>query len=311
MLKIFVAGHQGMVGSAVVRNAPAVHEIITASREDLSLTNEIEVYNFFRRERIDAVILCAAKVGGIAANASNQTDFLVSNLNIQNSVMMAAARADVGSLVFLGSSCVYPKYAVQPIKETSLLTGSLEPTNDGYAIAKIAGIRLARAIYEEQGKDFFSLMPTNLFGPGDNFDLRTSHVPAALMRRIHEAKIHKNPDVTIWGSGKARREFMHVDDMAQACWFLLRKNVKGELINVGTGCDITITEFALLMSRVVGFTGALHFDKSKPDGTPRKLLDVSKVNSLGWKHQIELEEGLRQTYAWFIEALGKGEVRGY
>jgi GDP-L-fucose synthase len=310
-LKIFVAGHQGMVGSAVVRNAPAVHEIITASREDLSLTNEVEVYDFFRRERIEAVILCAAKVGGIAANASNQTDFLVSNLNIQNSVMMAAARADVGSLVFLGSSCVYPKYAEQPIKEASLLTGSLEPTNDGYAIAKIAGIRLARAIYEEQGKKFFSLMPTNLFGPGDNFDLRTSHVPAALMRRLHEAKIHKNADVTIWGSGKARREFMHVDDMAQACWFLLGKNVEGEVINIGTGRDITISEFALLMSRVVGFTGDLQFDKSKPDGTPRKLLDVSKVNSLGWKHQIELEEGLRQTYAWFIEALGKGEVRGY
>jgi GDP-L-fucose synthase len=310
-LRVFVAGHRGLVGSAVVRNSPTSYEVITASRDDLSLVDEVEVYKFLEHKKIEAVILCAAKVGGIAANASNQKDFLVTNLSIQNSVMLAACRAGVSSLIFLGSSCVYPKYAGQPINESALLTGSLEPTNDGYAIAKIAGIRLAKAVYDENQLDFFSLMPTNLYGPGDNYSLENSHVPAALMRKFHEAKVNGLNEVSIWGTGTPRREFMHVDDMARACWYMLKQKAGGELINVGTGDDIEISSFAKLMAKVVGFDGNIVYDSSKPDGTPRKLLDVSKIHSYGWKHQIELEDGLMQTYSWFLKALESGGIRGY
>jgi len=232
-------------------------------------------------------------------------------LKIQNSVLEAASFLKISKVIFLGSSCIYPKLAPQPISEDSLLTGPLEPTNEGYAIAKIAGIRLCRAIYEEEELQYFSLMPTNLYGPNDNYDLESSHVPAALMRRFHEAKINKTPYVDIWGSGKPMREFMHVDDMAAACWYMLEQDVGGELINVGTGSDISIADFANLMAKVVGYEGELRFDHSKPDGTPRKLLDVSKIHSYGWHHKIELEDGLRSTYAWFQDALAKGEVRGY
>jgi len=254
--------------------------------------------------------LAAAKVGGIEANATHQKDFLLENLKIQNAVIEAASILEIENLLFLGSSCIYPKLAPQPLSENSLLSGSLEPTNEGYAIAKIAGIKLCRSIYEEQGLKYFSLMPTNLYGPNDNFDPRISHVPAALMRKFHEAKTSKAGEVVVWGSGTPRREFMHVDDMADACWYMLGQDFGGELINVGTGQDIEISEFAKLVAKVVGFEGNIVYDSSKPDGTPRKVLDVSKIQSYGWKYKIDLEEGLEKTYAWYVDALKKGEVRG-
>lgn len=261
-------------------------------------------------ERPDAIILAAAKVGGIEANLAHQKDFLLQNLKIQNSVLEAASLLRVNNLLFLGSSCIYPKFADQPISEESLLNGQLEPTNEGYAIAKIAGIKLCRSIYEEQNLNYFSLMPTNLYGPNDNFDPKVSHVPAALLRKFHEAKISGSSEVTVWGSGTPRREFMHVDDMAEACWYMLGQEAGGELINVGTGKDIEIREFANLIAKIVGFDGDIVFDTSKPDGTPRKVLDVSKIHSFGWKHRIDLENGMEETYAWYKSALERGEVRG-
>ncbi len=254
--------------------------------------------------------MAAAKVGGIEANATHQKDFLLENLKIQNAVMEAASILGIENLLFLGSSCIYPKLAPQPLSENSLLSGSLEPTNEGYAIAKIAGIKLCRSIFQEQGLKYFSLMPTNLYGPNDNYDPRVSHVPAALMRKFHEAKTSGAGEVVVWGSGTPRREFMHVDDMADASWYMLDQNVGGELINVGTGQDIEIGEFAKLVAKVVGFEGKIVYDSSKPDGTPRKVLDVSKIQSYGWKYKIDLEDGLEMTYAWYLDALKKGEVRG-
>ena len=298
-----------MVGSALARSVPKHHELITASRTELDLANYGSVVDFFKRTMPECVILAAAKVGGIGANSQNQKTF--ENLTIQNSVLKAATEAGITKLIFLGSSCIYPKFAPQPISELSLLAGPLEATNEGYALAKIAGIRLCKAIFEEDNFDYFSLMPTNLYGPNDNFDKFASHVPAALMRKFHEAKINIEPEVVVWGTGTPRREFMHVDDMARACWYMLDQDVGGELINIGTGEDVTIAEFAELMAKVVGYEGKIVYDTSKPDGTPRKLLDVRKAHSYGWKHQIELEDGLRQTYAWFVDALAKGEVRGY
>ena len=300
-----------MVGSALARSVPKHHELITASRTELDLANYGSVVDFFKRTMPECVILAAAKVGGIGANSQNQKTFLFENLTIQNSVLKAATEAGITKLIFLGSSCIYPKFAPQPISELSLLAGPLEATNEGYALAKIAGIRLCKAIFEEDNFDYFSLMPTNLYGPNDNFDKFASHVPAALMRKFHEAKINIEPEVVVWGTGTPRREFMHVDDMARACWYMLDQDVGGELINIGTGEDVTIAEFAELMAKVVGYEGKIVYDTSKPDGTPRKLLDVRKAHSYGWKHQIELEDGLRQTYAWFVDALAKGEVRGY
>jgi GDP-L-fucose synthase len=310
-MRIVVAGASGMVGSALVRTKPADVELLAPSRHEIDWSNEHEVSTFLKRTEPTCIILAAAKVGGIGANSSNHFTFLLENLNIQNNVMNLAQKAGVPRLVFLGSSCIYPKLAEQPIKEESLLSGKLESSNEGYALAKIAGIRLARAIFEEKKLHYFSLMPTNLYGPNDNFDERSSHVPAALMRRFHEARIKNMPTVSVWGTGKAKREFMHVDDLAQACWFLLDKNIGGELINVGTGQDIELSKFAQLMARVVGFQGKIVYDTVKPDGTPRKLLDVSKINSYGWRYRIELEDGIKQTYDWFVQALQRGEVRGY
>jgi GDP-L-fucose synthase len=310
-LRIFVAGHMGMVGSSILRLAPQGHEVITTTRTEIDLTNAREVQTFLRSNSIDVVIVAAARVGGIGANSKFQKAFLVENLNLQNGILMGAADAGTNKLIFLGSSCIYPKLAPQPINETSLLTGVLEPTNEGYALAKITGIRLCKAIHDEQSLRYFSLMPTNLYGPNDNFDEFASHVPAALMRKFHEAKINNEGEVVVWGTGTPRREFMHVDDMARACWYMLDQNVGGELINIGTGEDVTIAEFAALMAKVVGYEGKIVYDPSKPDGTARKLLDVSKAHSFGWRHQIQLEDGLRQTYAWFVDALARGEVRGY
>ena len=232
-------------------------------------------------------------------------------MNLQNSVLEASANQGIRQLLFLGSSCIYPKFADQPISESALLTGILEPTNEAYAIAKIAGIKLCNAIYSELGFNFFSMMPTNLYGPHDNFDPLYSHAPAALMRKFHDAKLFNKDEVIVWGTGTPLREFMHVDDLAAACWFMLGRNVGGELFNVGTGQDITLSDFATLMSEVVGYEGRIVFDTSKPDGTPRKLLDISKIHSLGWSHEIELKEGLELTYQWFVDALSKGAVRGY
>ncbi len=260
---------------------------------------------------MSTVVLAAAQVGGIIANSTNQLDFLLKNLKIQNSVIEAAVRLEIPNFVFLGSSCIYPKLAPQPIKEDSLLSGYLESTNEGYALAKITGIRMCKAVFEQKGLNFFSLMPTNLYGPNDNFDLELGHVPASLMRKFHEAKISNSKEVIVWGTGQPKREFMHVNDMAVAVWQMLDRNVGGELINVGTGEDVSISEFATTMAKVVGYEGEIVFDIAKPDGTPRKLLDVSKAHSYGWRHQIELEEGLQQTYSWFVDALAKGEVRGY
>ena len=310
-MRVFVAGHQGLVGSAVLRTKPADAEVVVQSRSELLLTDKSAVLDFLKSNQIDAIVLAAAKVGGIGANSKDHKAFLLENLNIQNSVLAAASELGISKVVFLGSSCIYPKLAPQPISENSLLTGPLEATNEGYALAKIAGIRLCKAIYDQDSLNFFSLMPTNMYGPNDNFDKFASHVPAALMRKFHEAKSNNEPEVVVWGTGTPRREFMHVDDMARACWYMLDQEVGGELINIGTGEDVTIAEFAELMAKVVGYEGKIVYDTSKPDGTPRKLLDVSKAHSYGWKHQIELEDGLRQTYAWFIDALAKGEVRGY
>jgi GDP-L-fucose synthase len=310
-ISIFIAGHQGLVGKALTNLALPSLDIVIATRSELDLENSHEVSRFLEKKNVDTVILAAAHVGGIGANSQHQMQFLLNNLKIQNSVMESAARLEVPNFVFLGSSCIYPKLAPQPISEKSLLSGYLEPTNEGYALAKITGIRLCKAIFEEQGLNYFSLMPTNLYGPNDNFDLFAGHVPAALMRKFHEAKIASQNQVIVWGTGLPKREFMHVNDMASAIWYLLNKNLGGELINVGTGEDISISDFAMMMAKVVGYEGEIIFDTSRPDGTPRKLLDVSKVHSYGWHHQIELEEGLHQTYSWFVEALVRGEVRGY
>ena len=309
-MKVFIAGHRGLVGSALVRNAPKSYELITIDREKLDLLDKDAVNDFLKFIKPDVVILAAAKVGGIYANSKFQKDFLLRNLEIQDSVIDSAANNRIPKLIFLGSSCIYPKNAPQPISENSLLTGPLEPTNEGYAIAKIAGIKLCKAISQEMNLNYFSLMPTNLYGQNDNYDLDTSHVPAALMRRFHEAKLKKYSRVEIWGTGSPRREFMHVDDMASATWHMVEIGAPGELINVGTGTDVTIKDFAKLMASIVGFEGEISFDNSKPDGTPRKLLDVNKIHALGWTHKIELREGLTQTYKWFNHAIEIGEIRG-
>jgi GDP-L-fucose synthase len=310
-MRVFVAGSSGMVGSALRRTLPKRHELILADRSVLDLRDDKNVANFLRNEKPDLIILAAARVGGISANSRYQRQFLLENLQIQNAVLNSAADLDIPNLIFLGSSCIYPRLAQQPITEDSLLSGPLEPTNEGYALAKIVGLKLCNAIHKDLGLNYFSLMPTNLYGPNDNFSLEDGHVPAALMRRFHEAKMTKQPSVKVWGSGNPKREFMHVDDLANACWFLAEKNLGGELINVGTGIDIEISEFAKKIAAIIGFAGEIEFDISKPDGSPRKLLDVSKVHALGWQHKIQLEDGLLATYKWFVQSLEKGEVRGY
>jgi GDP-L-fucose synthase len=310
-MKVLVLGHRGMVGSSLIRNSPVGIEIVIAERDRVDISDRKQFESFLEIVRPDAVIVAAAKVGGILANSQSQSAFLVENLNLQNSILMGCANSNINTLIFLGSSCIYPKMARQPINENSLLSGPLEPTNDGYAIAKIAGVRLVRAIFEEKGLNYFSLMPTNLYGPNDNFDLKTSHAPAALMRKFHDAKARGEKSVVVWGSGKPFREFMHVDDLANACWHMMTLRVGGHLINVGTGKDLKISSFANLMAKTVGYEGRIEYDSSIPDGTPRKLLDVTKIHSFGWRHSIELDEGLNQTYNWLLNELPKGLVRGY
>ena len=304
--KIFVAGHRGLVGSAIARKleAEGFTNVIKRGRRELDLRNEAAVREFFVREKPDLVVLAAAKVGGIKANNDFPVEFLLENLAIQNNVISAAHEHSARKLLFLGSSCIYPKHAPQPIPEDALLSGKLEPTNDAYAIAKIAGIMLCQAYAREYGDNFISAMPTNLYGPGDNFDLNSSHVLPALLRKAHEAKVSGARELVVWGTGQPRREFLHVDDMAAACLFLLRNYDSPEIVNVGCGEDVTIRELAELVCDVVGFDGELTFDASKPDGTPRKLLDVSRLTALGWRPTISLRDGIASTYEWFLEMHG-------
>jgi GDP-L-fucose synthase len=305
--RIFVAGHRGMVGSALVRRleAEAFSNVVTRERSQLDLTDESAVAKFFAKERPAIVIVAAAKVGGIKANNDYPVEFLVENLRIQNNVIRAAYKNGARKLLFLGSSCIYPKFAPQPISESALLSGPLEPTNEAYAIAKIAGIKLCQAYCREYGKNFISVMPTNLYGPNDNFDLEASHVLAALLRKAHEAKTRNDRNLVVWGTGKPRREFLHVDDLASACLLLLEKYDSPEIINVGCGQDISIRELAELICDVVGFDGELAWDTTKPDGTPRKLLDVTKIRALDWKPVITLRDGINQTYDWFVANLAQ------
>jgi GDP-L-fucose synthase len=300
--KIFVAGHCGMVGSALIRRlkAKGFANLVVRDRSELDLRDGPAVAKFFGKEKPAAVILAAAKVGGIKANNDFPVEFLLENLRIQNNVIHWAHESHVRKLLFLGSSCIYPKFAPQPIPEAALLSGPLEPTNEAYAIAKIAGIKLCQAYAREYGANFISVMPVNLYGPNDNFDLETSHALPALLRKAHEAKTRKDRKLVVWGSGKPRREFLHVDDLASACLLLLENYDSPEIINVGCGEDILIRELAELICDVVGFDGELVWDTTKPDGTPRKLLDVTKLKALGWKPSIPLRDGIAQTYEWFL-----------
>jgi GDP-L-fucose synthase len=300
---IYVAGHNGLAGSAILRalQARGCSRLITRSRRDLDLRDQAAVERFFSGQKPAYVFLAAAKVGGILANDTRPADFIRENLQIQTNVIDAAHRHNASKLCFLGSSCIYPRLAPQPISESSLLTGPLESTNEWYAIAKIAGIRMCQAYHKQYGFNAISIMPTNLYGPGDNFDLQNSHVLPALMRKFDEAKRSDKPTVTIWGSGTPRREFLFVDDLADACCFLMENYDSPEIINVGVGEDLSITELATLVSRIVGFTGSTVHDRSKPDGTPRKLLDVSRLHASGWRARTSLEEGIRKTYEWFCE----------
>ncbi|MES2491751.1 MAG: GDP-L-fucose synthase [Pseudomonadota bacterium] len=302
--RVFVAGHRGMVGSAIVRRlANEKCQILTAARAELDLIDQHAVKTWMERERPEVVIVAAAKVGGILANDTYPADFLYDNLMIEANLIEAAFRANVAKLLFLGSSCIYPKFADQPIREDALLTGPLEPTNEWYAIAKIAGIKLCQAYRRQHGSDFIAAMPTNLYGPGDNFDLDTSHVLPALIRKVHEAKLAGAPSFEIWGSGAPRREFMHVDDLADASVFLLRHYSDAQPINVGFGADLTIREVADLVAKVLGFTGTLTCDTSKPDGTARKLMDGSRLAALGWSAKITLEQGIADAYRHFLGSL--------
>ena len=296
--KIYVAGHRGMVGSAIVRklNAKGFNNIVVRSSKELDLRNQQAVNSFFEMENPDIVVLAAAKVGGIHANNVYRAEFLYDNLMIQANIINAAYRFEVAKLLFLGSSCIYPKMADQPLREEYLLTGELEPTNEPYAIAKIAGIKLCESYRDQYGCNFISAMPTNLYGPNDNYDLNNSHVLPALLRKFHIAKQEGNAKVEIWGTGSPKREFLHVEDLAAACFFLLQNYNEKEPVNIGCGEDISIKDLALTIKKVVGFKGKLNFDTSKPDGTPRKLLSVDKLHNLGWKHQIELEEGIKSVY---------------
>jgi GDP-L-fucose synthase len=299
--KIYVAGHTGLVGSAIVRalNGKGYLNIIGKTIVEMDLTNQAKVQEYFDDQRPEYIFLAAAKVGGIQANSSYPAEFIYSNLMIQSNVIHSAWQHGAKKLLFLGSSCIYPKLAPQPIKEEYLLTGALEPTNEAYAIAKIAGLKMCRYYNKQYGANYISVMPTNLYGPYDNFDLENSHVLPALLRRIHEAKLNSQPSVVIWGTGNPRREFLYIDDLADACVFLMENYENDEFVNIGTGQDLTIHELAELIKEVVGYRGDLIFDTSKPDGTPRKLLDVSKLTALGWQAQTGLREGIQKTYEWY------------
>jgi GDP-L-fucose synthase len=301
--RIYVAGHRGLVGSGIVRalTAQGFTNLITRTHAEFDLRNQADVDAFFAETKPEYVFLAAAKVGGIHANSTYPADFIADNLSIQSNVIQSAHRHGVAKLLFLGSSCIYPKLAPQPLKEEYLLTGALESTNEWYAIAKIAGIKMVQAFRQQYGFNGISVMPTNLYGPEDNFHPQNSHVLPALMRRFHEAKVSGTPAVTIWGTGTPLREFLHVDDLADACVFLMKTYESGEIVNIGTGVDLSIRELAEAIMAVVGYEGELLFDPSKPDGTPRKLMDVSRLKKLGWTARIPLENGLRTTYEWFTK----------
>ncbi|WP_422659324.1 GDP-L-fucose synthase family protein [Paenibacillus sp. EC2-1] len=299
--KIYVAGHRGLVGSAILRalQSKGYHNLVLRTSSELDLRNREEVDRLFEQEKIDYVFLAAAKVGGIAANNDYPADFIRDNLLIQTNVIDAAYRYNVEKLLFLGSTCIYPKFAPQPLKEEYLLSGELEPTNQPYAIAKIAGINMCQSYNRQYGTKYISVMPTNMYGPHDNFDLKTSHVLPALIRKFHDAKENKIPTVEVWGTGSPKREFLHSDDLAEACLFLMNHYNDSEIINVGVGNDISIKELAELIKSIVGYQGEIVFNSSIPDGTPRKLVDVTKINNLGWEAKISLEDGLRSVYQSF------------
>jgi GDP-L-fucose synthase len=301
-MKIYVAGHRGMAGSAIVRRlrAAGYDEVLTRTRAELDLADQRAVFEFLARERPDYIFLAAAKVGGIQANYTRPAEFLYQNLAIEANVIHGAYRAGVQRLLFLGSSCIYPRDCPQPIKEDYLLSGPLEPTNAPYAVAKIAGLKLCEAYNRQHGTKYAVVMPTNLYGPNDNYDLETSHVLAALLRKAHEAKLGRTGELVVWGTGNPRREFLHVDDLAHACVFTMERGYEGPLLNVGTGEDLAIRDLARMIMSAVGLEGRLRFDRAKPDGTPRKLLDVSRLQALGWRARIALPEGLRATYAEFL-----------
>ncbi len=301
--KIFVAGHRGMVGSAIVRKLQreGFKNIVTKTSSELDLMNQSAVMHFFESEKPKFVFLAAAKVGGIHANNTYRAEFLYNNLMIEANVIHAAHVHRVTKLLFLGSSCIYPKMASQPLTENALLTGELEPTNEPYAIAKIAGIKLCESYRDQYGSNFISAMPTNLYGPNDNYDLQNSHVLPALIRKFHEGKINGLPEVEVWGTGSPLREFLHVDDLADACYFLMLNYNEKQFVNVGTGIDLSIKSLAEMVKEIVGYEGKLVWNTSKPDGTPRKLMNVSKIESLGWKHQIDLRKGIEMVYAEFVE----------
>jgi GDP-L-fucose synthase len=299
--RIYIAGHQGLVGAAIRRQLASYKDLLLRTHRELDLTQQSAVMDFFQIERPEYVFLAAAKVGGIQANNIYPADFIRDNLHIQTNIIDAAYRTGVKKLLFLGSSCIYPKLAPQPMKEEYLLTGSLEPSNQWYAIAKIAGIKMCQAYRKQYGFNAISLMPTNLYGPGDNFNLENSHVLPALIRKFHEAKVRGDASVVVWGTGKPRREFLHVDDLANAAEFLMGHYDSEEMVNVGVGEDVTILELAEKVKEVVEYQGSITFDTSKPDGTPQKLLDVSRLNALGWRANISLREGIESTYRWFLE----------
>lgn len=306
--KIYVAGHRGLVGSAIIRclRQEGYDNFLTATSKELDLREQSAVREFFDQERPDHVFLAAAKVGGILANNEFPADFIYQNLMIEVNVIESARLFGVSKLLFLGSTCIYPKMAPQPLREEYLLSGALEPTNEWYAVAKIAGIKLCQAYQRQYGSKFISAMPTNLYGPEDNFDLASSHVMPALIRKFHEAKVKNNPEVTIWGSGKPMREFLHVDDCAAACLYLMEHYEDEGIVNIGVGVDVSIADLARLVGEVVGFQGELVYDSSKPDGTPRKLVDTSRINAIGWRASIPLEEGVKNTYQWFLDNEARG-----
>ena len=310
---IYIAGHKGMVGSAIWRtlSTKGYINLIGASSKELDLRNQKEVRDFILKIKPDVIIDAAAKVGGILANNNFPYQFLMENMQIQNNLFNEAHNLGVDKFIFLGSSCIYPKLAPQPLKEEYLLTASLEPTNEWYALAKITGVKLCEAIRKQFEKDFVCLMPTNLYGTHDNFDLNSSHVLPAMIRKFHEAKQNNNADVVLWGTGAPMREFLFVDDMAEAVVFALENKLPDYLYNVGTGEDITIKELAIIVQKIVGHTGDVIWDDTKPDGTPRKLMDVSKMHSIGWKHQVNLEEGIQKTYNWFLENIENFKQKGY